>query len=86
VYGQIKCFILVGSTPLVVIRKACPEAIISEKFCTPVTLLDKTAIPVCMLDSYDVVGINLILEKCIFVQVSSDECYIIRFPNSLSYD
>ena len=86
VYGQIKHFLIVGSTPLAVVRKACPQAILSEKFCSEITSLDKIIIPVTMLDAYDVISVHSIIEKCMYVQVSSVECYVVRFPNSLSCD
>lgn len=86
VYGQIKYFILVGSTPLAVVRKACPQAIFNEKFSSDITSLNKIIIPVSMLDAFDVVSVHSILEKCMYVQVSSTECYIVRFPNTLSHD
>ena len=79
-YGQILYFVCLNDQPAAVIKKFNAGCVPDDFH--PVRII----IPVESSPTIEIIDVNNIEEKCIFVQISDTVMYVIKFPDALDVD
>ena len=77
---------MINSQPLAVVKKIELTEPSHVHFGVTTTLLNSFLFPVQVTTEFDVIHVDQIVEKCVFIHVADSVQYVCTFPNQLCCD